>query len=1007
MPSVCAAFMNRFLLRLCVASLLISQSSFLLANGTSIQESGVAEILSRRCLSCHNDAEQKGEFSLQTRAAFLKADVVIPGDPDSSYLLDMIIASEGETAQMPKDSDPLTKEEVSLIREWIQQGAVWDEGFTLQESVVDNFDWWSFQPLTRLTLPNLPDDTPKEWRQNPIDAFILRKQIEKGLTHSPVAEKRVLIRRLTYDLTGLPPTPDEIDFFLNDESPQAYEKLVDRLLASPSYGEHWARHWLDVVKYADTCGYDKDKLRENAWPYRDYVIRSFNEDKPYSRFIQEQIAGDVRFPGESDGILGLGFIAAGPWDFIGHVEVPEAKLDGKVARNLDRDDMVSNTINTFCSVTIQCARCHNHKFDPFTQEHYYSLQSIFAAVDRAERPYDLDPKIETERSDINRELAKATSSQKKLQKVIQKSGGEELTQLVADIAALQKLAQPLDKKPQFGYHSQITNSASNEKWVQIDLGKLVNIERLVLHPCHDDFAGIGAGFGFPIRFKIEGGQTPSDFENPKPSMLIANQKTSDFSNPGLNPVIYPLDNSSIRYVRITATQLAERKNDYIFALAELEVFDESGKNIAVNTEVTALDSIEAPIRWAKGNLTDEIWAMATNEDAATKLAVATSQRDTVLERIHTPERVKKLTEYQNQIKDLKSRLDKLPEGKMVYAAAANFPPQGNFQPTQGTPRPVHLLHRGNIDHPQEAVSPGVLPLSNKDDWILQLKQDHTEAERRAELATWISDKDHPLTWRSIVNRVWLYHFGEGFVASPNDFGRMGQLPSHPELLDWLAVEFRDNGQSFKQLHRLIVNSETYKQSSTHNAANATIDSSNRMLWRMNRQRLSAEEIRDSILAVSGQLDRTAGGPGDRLFVLEHPEHSPHYEYHLFDPKTAARHRRSIYRFVVRSQPDPWMSVLDCADSSQSTPKRSETLTALQALSLMNNDFNLLMAERFAERLQNESSESEEQIERGFLLITGRLPTQPEKVVLEQYSANHGLTNCCRLLLNLSEFVFVD
>lgn len=1007
MPSVCAEFMNIFLLRFFPICLLVSQPSWLVANDYSIQKSGVAEILSRRCLSCHNNAEQKGEFSLQTREAFLKADVVIPGDPDSSYLLDLIHSSNDEPAQMPKDSDPLTEPEIKLIREWIQRGAIWDEGFTLQESVVDNFDWWSFQPVQRPHLPKLPDEASQNWKRNPIDAFILQKQIEKGLTHSVAADKRVLIRRLTYNLTGLPPTPNEIDSFLKDESPQAYEKLVERLLASPAYGEHWARHWLDVVKYADTCGYDKDKLRENAWPYRDYVIRSFNEDKPYSRFIQEQIAGDVLFPGEPDGILGLGFIAAGPWDFIGHVEVSEAKLDGKVARNLDRDDMVSNAINTFCSVTIQCARCHNHKFDPFTQEHYYSLQSIFAAVDRAERPYDLDPKIETERRDIERELALATATENELRKVIKEEGGEELTQLEAEIEKLKKQSEPFNKKPEFGYHSQISKSANSEKWVQIDLGKPVNISELILHPCHDDYAGIGAGFGFPIRYKIEGGLISSDFKDSSQSLLLVNQSANDFSNPGLTPVVHSLNKTSVRHIRITATQLAERKNDYIFALAELEVIDSSGKNIALNAEVTALDSIEAPVRWAKNNLTDGLWAQATNKDAVAELAVATTQRDAILDKIQTPERVKKLTKYQKQIKDLKNRLNKLPKGKMVYAAAANFTPQGNFKPTQGIPRPVHMLHRGNIDQPQEAVFPGVLPLSINDEWKLQLKQDHTEAERRAELAKWISHKDHPLTWRSIANRVWLYHFGEGLVASPNDFGRMGQLPSHPELLDWLAIGFRDNGQSFKHLHRLIVNSETYKQSSVHNPANATIDSSNRMLWRMNRQRLSAEEIRDSILAVSGQLDRTAGGPGDHLFVLEHPQHSPHYEYHLFDPRTASRHRRSIHRFVVRSQPDPWMSVLDCADSSQSTPKRSETLTALQALSLMNSDFNLLMAERFADRLQRETNEIAKQIETGFRLVTGRAPTQAEQASLVQHTHNHGLKNTCRLLLNLSELMFVD
>src|SRR5690606_382485 len=263
--------------------------------------------------------------------------------------------------------------------------------------------------------------------------------------HSPLDALPIL----SFDLVGLPPTPEQIEAFVADPDPLAYERLVERLLASPGYGERWGRHWLDVVKYADTCGYDKDKLRPNAWPYRDYVIRSFNEDKPYARFVREQIAGDVLYPGEPDGILGLGFIAAGPWDFIGHVEVPESKIDGKVARNLDRDEMVSNTLNTFCSVTIQCARCHNHKFDPITQEHYYSLQAVFAAVDRAERPYDLDPDVEHRRRELATQRDTAQQELKTLRQTIRDEGGSELADLERQLAELQPQTQPIDKRPEF------------------------------------------------------------------------------------------------------------------------------------------------------------------------------------------------------------------------------------------------------------------------------------------------------------------------------------------------------------------------------------------------------------------------------------------------------------------------------------------------------------------------------------------------------------------------------
>ena len=275
------------------------------------------------------------------------------------------------------------------------------------------------------------------------------------------------------------------------------------------------------------------------------------------------------------------------------------------------------------------------------------------------------------------------------------------------------------------------------------------------------------------------------------------------------------------------------------------------------------------------------------------------------------------------------------------------------------------------------------------------------------LAKWITREDHPLTWRSLVNRIWQYHFGRAIVDSPNDFGRMGQQPSHPELLDWLALDFLKSGQSIKSLHRLIVTSSVYRQSSDSNPAAETTDGDNKYLWRMNRRRLEAEEIRDSLLAVSGRLNPEMGGPGFYLFELEKPEHSPHYEYNKFDPEDVRSHRRSVYRFIVRSQPDPFMTTLDCADSSQSTPRRHETLTALQALSLLNNRFNVSMARHFATRLSQETTLSEEQIHRAFLLVTGRDPNEEEIARMKAFAAEHGMAALCRLLFNLSEFVFVD
>jgi hypothetical protein len=614
-------------------------------------------------------------------------------------------------------------------------------------------EWWSLKPLTR---PALPSVRMPSWVRNPIDAFILTKLESQGMKPSREADRATLIRRVTFDLVGLPPTPEEIDAFIGDARPDAYERLVDCLLASPAHGERWARHWLDVVHYGETHGYDKDKPRPNAWPYRDYVIRAFNEEKPYGRFVQEQLAADVLFPEEPHLTPALGFIAAGPWDFIGHAEVPESKIDGKVARHLDRDDMLTNTMQTFNSLTVQCAQCHHHKFDPISQEDYYSLQAVFAAVDRTDKSFDADPAIARRRAAL-------------------KDQPKELAQL------------------------------------------------------------------------------------PPPSIA------------------------------------------YVGA---------------------------------------------------------------------------------------------------VHTGSGAFRGTG---PDGGKPRPIHILARGNVLKPGAKVATGALRAVTGLPARFNLSPNHTEGDRRAALAEWLADRRNPLTWRSIVNRVWHYHFGKGIVETPNDFGRNGQLPTHPELLEWLAVEFRDNGQSLKVLHRLIVTSATYRQSSAGSPACEKIDADNRYLWRMNRRRLEAEAVRDSVLMVAGKLNRAMHGPSFQDFIIDKPEHSPHYEYHLSNPDDPKVHRRAVYRFIVRSQQQPFMTTLDCADPSMQVDRRNESNSALQALAMLNNDLMIVMAKHYAAKLERNGGS----VEQAYYECLGRRPSAEEKETLTAYARKHGIANACRVLFNLNEFAFVD
>ncbi len=961
----------------------------------------VRPIFVRACYRCHGDKKQKSSFRLDAKAAALKGGdlgrSILPGNSAGSPLIQYVARTHPDI-RMPPSGTPLTAEEVGVLRAWIDQGASWPEALAGRDTAET---WWSLRSLSR---PPLPPITPADaaWVRNPVDAFILARLRAKGLFPSPEADRRTLIRRVTFDLTGLPPDPDAVDAFVADPDPRAYEKLVDRLLASPQYGERWARHWLDVVHYGETHGYDKDKPRPNAWPYRDYVIRAFNGDKPYSRFVQEQIAGDVLFPDTRDGVEALGFIAAGPWDFIGHAEVPESKIDGKVARHLDRDDMVSNTINTFCSMTVQCAQCHNHKFDPISQEDYYSLQAVFAALDRADKPYDTDPAVAHRRADLLARRHGLEQRQAALDARLARLGGAELAELDRQ---LREAGRPMAGNPgaEFGYHSGIAQDPDQTKWVQVDLGRSIPIDRIEYVGCYDDFNNIGAGFGFPVRFKIEIADDPRFHSGVR---LVADHTGTDFPNPGTAPQSAAVGSKAARYVRVTATKLAPRQNDYNFALAELSVYDTAGKNGALGAKVTALDSIEVPPRWSTKNLVDGVRPSPGNAASVARLR---QRRQALLARLLDAPARRESEEIARGLAEVGRELTLLPPQRLVYAGTV-FTGGGAFSgtgPFGGRPRPIHILPRGDVRRPGKEVGPGALSAVRALPARFDIPPDHPEGERRAALARWLTDPKNPLTWRSIVNRVWLYHFGRGIVDSPNDFGRMGQAPTHPELLDYLAADFRDNGQSLKRLHRLLVTSSTYREASAEDPRWATADAGNTLYWRMNRRRLEAEEIRDSILWASGTLDLRMGGPSFEDFVVEKPEHSPHYEYELHDPEDPRCHRRSVYRFLVRSRQQPFMATLDCADPSMAVDKRNQTITPLQALALLNDRLSLVMAKHFAARVERMGDTPEARVTAAFRLALARPPSADERRKLADYAERYGLANACRVILNLNEFVFVD
>ncbi len=987
----------------------------------------VRPIFERHCYECHGAHKQKSGLRLDVKQAAMHggeehAPAILPGKSAESPLFRFVSGANPDISMPPKDKPALSAGEIGILKRWIDEGAGWPEGVD-QVKLEDKTDWWSFKPMRNL-------ESRARSMEARIDALTDAKLREKGLQRSPRADARMLIRRLCFDLTGLPPTPEEVHGFeaavAREQSNQAknnstaspltaYEKLVDRLLASPRYGERWARHWLDVVHYGETHGYDKDKPRPNAWPYRDYVIRALNQDKPYARFVEEQIAGDVLYPGTSDGITALGFIAAGPWDLIGHAEVPETKTDGKIARHLDRDDMVQNTLGAFCSLTVGCAQCHNHKFDPITQEDYYSLQAVFAAIDRTEVSYYADDATERRFEELQTQRQLHANDINAIEAALKAKLGDKLAVLDRRLAgAAEKKSSNPNVRPDFGYHSAISGKQEAVKWVQVDLGASMAIDKVRLLPCYDDFNKIGAGFGFPVRFKVE----CSDDAAFKTGVTLLWRKhdatfMNDFANPGLTAFETggaKDDGVKGRYVRVTATKLAPRMNDYIFALAELQVLDGKGHNMADGKQVSALDSIEAPPRWRRNNLTDGIAPASRSQEDKARLL---KERDALLASTADAATRAQLTKLKQQQATIDVELKKLPSPAKVYAGAIHTG-KGAFAGTGasgGKPRVISVLKRGDIKQPAKVVGPApIQALSQLAHLNAAFPNTDNEGQRRAALARWIADKNNPLTWRSIVNRVWQHHFGRALVDTPNDFGRMGAQPTHPELLDTLAVWFRDEAKgSLKALHKAIVMSETYRQGSSmeQEAKSLELDASNALLSHQNRRKLDAESVRDAILMVSGKLDQTMGGPGFQDFIITHPEHSPHYEYQLYDPEDSKTWRRSIYRFIVRSQPQPFMNVLDCADPSMRVDKRNESISSLQALALMNNGLMVTLAKHFAERVSSEASGLEARVRRAFELALIRTPRQEELTPLLSYAEHNGLENTCRVLLNLNEFSFVD
>jgi hypothetical protein len=848
------------------------------------------------------------------------------------------------------------------------------------------------------------------WTRTPIDSFILARLEQKGMTPSRPADKRTLLRRVSFDLTGLPPTPEETRAFLADQSPRAFEKVVDRLLASPRYGERWARHWMDVVHFAETHGNDQDRIRTNAWPYRDYLIRSFNEDKPYARFVREQLAGDVLFPDDPQATIALGFIAAGPWDESSLRDIREDTIDRQIGRYLDRDDIVTTTMSTFASATVHCARCHDHKFDPISQEDYYSLQAVFAGVDRAERAFDADPKIHQARQALLKqrralETKEATMMASLLEPAIQREIAGWEKSAAAGVASWTTL-EPASFVSSNGTilarqsdGSLLASGPRPEKDTYAVTAQTVmkGITAVRLEVLSDEslpHKGPGRqdnGNLHLSEFRLLAG--PGCDDDPTPVAL--QHPTSDFEQTGWT-IAHAVDGQQKTAWGIYPQ--VGKSHHAVFELKENLGFDCGTALTFVLEQNHGGGHLIGRLRLSVSTAPRPVRASALPAAIADVLRVPAGSR--------TDQQKQEVAAF--YLKDqIEQKLAALPKPQWVYAGASDFVPDGGLVPVKA-PRSIHVLKRGDINKPGDQAFPGALGAVTTLQSRFALANPGDEGSRRAALAQWLTNAKNPLTWRSIVNRVWHYHFGRGIVDSPNDLGKMGGAPSHPELLDWLANWFREHDGSLKELHRLILTSAVYQQSSKGNSVFAQTDADNRLLWRMNPTRLDAESVRDAILQITGQLDLTMGGPSVKQFSLSPGIHvTPVVDYATFDIDSPENRRRSIYRFLFRTLPDPFMDSLDCPEASQLTPVRGASVTALQALSMLNNHFVTRESERFAERLVRLSPTPAAQIESAYQLSFGRSPSRAELKDLLVYAKKHGLPNLCRLVFNSNEFMFVN
>ncbi len=900
-------------------------------------------LLARRCAHCHNAKTRTAGVDLSTREATLKA-----GLPK--------LLRRVQLGQMPPDG-ALPATDQQTLAKWIDAGAPWTQQ-----------GWWSLQPLKPAA--------------KSIDDFITEKLRANGLVPSPPADRRTLIRRATFDLTGLPPSPEDITSFVNDPNPKAYENLIDRLLKSPHYGERWARHWLDVVRFTESEGFERDEPREHAWPYRDYVIRSLNADKSYLEFAREQIAGDILKPKDRDAVIATGTLVFGPTDAVGLTSAVEKEREA--VREDQLEEMVGVVSQTFLGLTANCARCHDHKFDPIPQRDYYRFKAALSGV---WQPF-ADP-ASTELFPDGRildESHQATAANIKTKIRTVENQIAERHQQRTTFATIKPVAQwtfDVDAHDQLGPLHAPTNLKTQladghltaaalttspleqdikektlEAWVTLKkpLDGHINVFQIYNRSGYRGAASDGIQFA---------GGTNKQWRN----LSTANFRTQDVNGP--KEAAAPGEQIHLAFTYDADGTIRQYRNGAPYG-------DPFRPDAGVSGQLQTYVAGDAVLKFTP---TAEL---AINEARLYNTALTPDQIAASYKSGPAPTIPKQDTPLFAELRQLQQQLADLPKPEKAFAAAPR------------DPGITHLLLRGDVNRKAEPLSPaGLSALPNAD---FHLPPNASDADRRRHLAEWIANPANPLFSRVIVNRIWAHHFGTGIVENPNDFGANGGLPSHTELLDSLATQLIESNWSLKKLHKTILLSAAYQQSSKHNKAAAAKDAGNRLLWRFTPRRMEGEVVRDAMLAVSGKLNTEQGGPSFRPFKISRPGGS-YVKYDQLDSDDKNLQRRTVYRMNINTGGDPMLESLDCPVPAVKTPKRPSTTTALQALSLMNNPLPVRLSKSFADRIRHET----DPIQTAFQLALGRPPRDHEREAAKRLT----FEELCWGLFNASEFIELE